>query len=291
MTSSPLYLLQQCDAPPAGGWAASLQMQLARRGERTALVGVKHAGPLRLQRPFYPEGPAHPHIYLLHPPGGMVPGDQLDITVDVCEGATALVTTPASGKVYDVGERRLPQLQRVTANVAPGAVLEWLPQDTLFFNGARYEGDITIHLTGDARVMLWDVATLGRRAGDFPFLDGGVSQRLALYRDGLPLLLERFAVQAGDPMLNEPWGLGGARTWGVAVATLAVDKILLDNLRALAESYHPDRASVTAMKQVVIARFIGHCPARALQYFQHFWRLVRPALLGREACAPRVWAT
>lgn len=291
MTAMPPNPLFVPAAPPLTGWGASLQLRVARRAGASRLVAARHEGPLRLQRPFYPEGADHPHLYLLHPPGGMVPGDSLNIDIAVDAGAAALLTTPASGKVYDVGERALPQHQRVRATVAPGAILEWLPQDTVFFNGARYTGETTIHLQGDAQVVLWEVSTLGRRAGDHPFVEGEVSQRLALYRDGKPLLLERMALTAASPLLADACGLGGARTWGTLVATGTVDKVLLERLREACEGFVPARVSVTALKPMLLARYLGECPLQALRFFETVWSLLRPAMMGRNACAPRVWAT
>lgn len=291
MTAMPPNPLFAPAGPVLAGWGASLQLQVARRGNASRLVAARHVGPLRLQRPFYPEGFDLPHIYLLHPPGGMVPGDSLNVDITVDPGAAALLTTPASGKVYDVGERALAQQQRVQANVAPGATLEWLPQDTVFFNGARYAGETTVHLQGDAQVVLWDVSTLGRRAGDHPFIEGDVTQRLSIYRDGKPLLLERMALNAASPLLDGACGLGGARTWGTLVATGAVDKTLLEALREACEGFVPARVSVTALKPMLVARYLGDCPLQAMRFFETVWSLLRPAMVGRSACPPRVWAT
>lgn len=291
MTAMPPVPVLPTAATPDSGWRAALHLQLARRGDATRLVAAHHVGPLRLQRPFYPEGPAHPHVYLLHPPGGMVPGDRLDIGIDVANGASALITTPASGKVYDVGERDLPQHQQVTARVADGARLEWLPQDTVFFNGARYSGETTIHLQGDAQCIVWDIATLGRRAGNFPFVNGQICQRLAVIRDDRPLLLEQLRVESGSPLLEAPWGLGGARTWGTLVATGTVSKEMLETLRSVCDAEGPARVSVTALKHGLVARYLGDCPRQALRVFERLWGVLRPVLLARDACAPRVWAT
>lgn len=291
MTAMPPTPMLAANVPSSMGWGASLQLQVARRGESSRLVATRHCGPLRLQRPFYPEGAEHPHIYLLHPPGGLVPGDTLNIDIAVDAGAAALLTTPASGKVYDVGERALPQQQRVVARVAAGAVLEWLPQDTLFFNGARFAGETTVHLQGDAQAVLWDVSTLGRRAGNHPFVEGDVTQRLSIYRDGKPLLLERLALNAASPLLDAACGLRGARTWGTLVATGIVSKQLLEQLREACEGFVLARVSVTALKPMLIARYVGDCPLQAMRFFETVWTLLRPAMVGRDACPPRVWAT
>src|SRR5882672_10633362 len=72
--------------PGPSGWAAHLQLRFAAKSGATFLEHQAHSGPLLVQRPFYPEGPGVCHVYVLHPPGGLVPGDTLALEVDV--GAT-----------------------------------------------------------------------------------------------------------------------------------------------------------------------------------------------------------
>src|SRR5258705_12581631 len=110
-----------------GRWRAELGLRVERRGTASLLAHVRHEGPLRVQRPFYPEGPGVCHVCLLHPPGGIVPGDELHVDVGVGAGAAALVTTPAATKVYRSDHRRA--TQRHVLWVARGASLEWLPQE------------------------------------------------------------------------------------------------------------------------------------------------------------------
>ena len=94
---------------------------------RTILSRRSHRGPLMVQRPFTPEGPELPHVYLLHPPGGIVAGDTLAIDARLGEGCHALLTTPAAAKVYRSrpAADRSRQVQRLSAG--PGSSLEWLP--------------------------------------------------------------------------------------------------------------------------------------------------------------------
>ncbi|HSP31384.1 MAG TPA: urease accessory protein UreD, partial [Halomonas sp.] len=82
-------------------WAASLALTCAQRDGATRMVQARHHGPLRVQRPFYPEGRDQAcHVYVLHPPGGLVSGDALTINARVASGAHALLTTPAANKLY-----------------------------------------------------------------------------------------------------------------------------------------------------------------------------------------------
>ena len=81
------------------GWQARLSLGIAHDGRQSRLRERVHEGPLYVQRPFYPEGDLC-HVYILHPPGGMVGGDVIQIDISVAEEASALITTPASAKVY-----------------------------------------------------------------------------------------------------------------------------------------------------------------------------------------------
>ncbi|MDO8773059.1 MAG: urease accessory protein UreD, partial [Burkholderiaceae bacterium] len=105
-------------------WLARLQLDYALEAGRS-VVRHRHDGPLRILQSLYPEGDAVCHNVLVHPPGGLVGGDTLDITAAVAPGAHALVTTPGATRFYkSAGELAL---QRTHLTLADGARLEWLP--------------------------------------------------------------------------------------------------------------------------------------------------------------------
>ncbi len=104
----------------ASGWRARLELGFAPRPGRTALVHRRQRGPLAVQRPFYPEDDVC-HLYLLHPPGGVVGGDSLHIQADAGAGAHALVTTPGATKFYLSAGASAQQVQIL--RVAVGASL------------------------------------------------------------------------------------------------------------------------------------------------------------------------
>ena len=83
----------------AQNWAALLRLELRAAADRTRLVPIERRGPLSVQRPFYPEGEVC-HVYLLHPPGGVVGGDRLELCLDLQARAKALFTTPGAAKFY-----------------------------------------------------------------------------------------------------------------------------------------------------------------------------------------------
>src|SRR5690606_8752227 len=147
---------------PAPYWGARLRIGITRSGQRSILGEVAHEGPLRIQRPFYPEGVELCHLYLLHPPGGLVSGDHLQIDARVESDAGALITTPSAGKVYRANAQGTPQVQQTRLEVAAGASLEWLPQENILFGQAAAVLETEIHLQPSARMIAWELVCLGR---------------------------------------------------------------------------------------------------------------------------------
>ena len=144
------------------GWQARLSLGFERRGDTTVLVQRAHYGPLRVQKALYPEGAAVCHAIVLHPPGGIAGGDRLEISVAAGQGVHALLTTPGAGKWYRSGGR--PAQQSLTVRVAREAVVEWLPQETIVFDGAEATMHSRIELAAGGVFCGWEVLCLGRTA-------------------------------------------------------------------------------------------------------------------------------
>lgn len=271
----------------AGRWPASLALGLARRHGRTVVAEKRQRGPLNIQRPFYPESDVA-HLYLLHPPGGVAGGDDLEIRVSLAETAGALVTTPGATKFYRSKGPNASLHQWL--NIADGATLEWLPQENILFPGANVRLTTDIHLCGEARIAAWEITCLGRPAIDERFDHGAMDARLALYRDDRPLLRERLRV--GQPAdLDGASGLRGYPVTGTLVMTGAD----ADTLAAARETV-PDDATdlvhgITLIEDVVIARTLATTTEPVKRLFDALWRVWRPRVCGREPCPPRIWAT
>lgn len=281
--------MQTAGAIDDAGWAARLEIAFGLAGGRTVVRRRMHVGPLQVQRAFHPEGDEVCHVYLLHPPGGIVAGDRLSVDVQVASGGHALVTTPAATKAYRSPreECTADQIQRL--RVADGASLEWLPQETIVFDGARIKLDTRADLEDGGTFIGWEVLCLGRPAAGENFAAGHCRQRFELWRAGRPLCLERTRYDGADPALKARWGLAGAPVFGTMLCS-PVPAVSLDDLRATAAS-DGDLASVTVLDGVLVCRYLGGRPARAHALFARLWSLVRPPLLGRASVPPRIWAT
>jgi urease accessory protein len=277
----------QAPAMVERSWEAHLGLRFGLHDGRTVVRERTHRGPLQVQRAFYPEGPELCHLYLLHPPGGLVAGDALSVAVEVEPGARALVTTPAAGKVYRGDERPAASVrQRLT--VGAGGSLEWFPQETIVFEGGRVELETRVDLAEQGAFVGWELVCLGRPAAGEGFTAGACRQRFELWRAGRPLCLERARFDGGARALTAAWGLAGAPVTGTLLATPVAAP--LAELRAW--SGHPgELTSATSLEDVLVCRYLGASAERARAYFSRVWELVRPLLLQRPGHSPRIWST
>jgi len=276
-------------------WAASLSLGFEQRQERdlqvTRMTRIRHEGPLRVQRPFYPEGKTGCcHVYLLHPPGGLVSGDALGIDVSVASNAHTLVTTPAAAKLYKADSNGVAWGQHTKLNVASGGTLEYLPQETLAFNGSKGEQTTTIELETGAKCLGWEILALGRPVSNLPFVTGHLEQRFSLYMDGKPLWLERQILDPTHARFTGKWGQGGATVQATLwVVGLDNEAGAIEAVRAqLPESKH---WAITRRRGVVLLRYLGNERNEAWAVCQQAWEVLRPLLTSKDASVPRIWLT
>ena len=276
---------------PDRSWKARLALSFAARPARTVMEGMDFEGPLRVQRPFYPEN-APCHCYILHPPGGLVSGDRLRIEAHIAPAAHALLTTPSAGKIYAADSHNVLQGQKVCLTADHG-ICEWLPMETIVFDGANALLETTLDLTGSARCIGWDILCLGRPEGEHPFRNGRVVQTLRITRDTLPLVHERLDLTGGDPILTSPFGLGGHPISGTfyAVGPEQTAHALVSLVRQEVAPPRHGIFAVTARLGVLMARYLGDHSQEARALFEQTWEVIRPAFLDRPACPPRIWFT
>jgi urease accessory protein len=282
--------------PGAGQWQARLELDLARRRDATRLVGCSHEGPLYVQKPFYPEGPDCAHIYLLHPPGGIVSGDTLSVDVRLGEGAAALLTTPGAARAYRARGDGAMQRQITRIEVSAGASIEWMPQETIIYNGANVEVETEIDLADGAQCIAWEVMCLGLPARDELFVGGSFQQRYKVMQAGVPVFIDGFGLDAANlRAMTGPGGLGDRSVTGFILAgpfSVGAAAMQVDTLRqATASREIAGLNSLTCLGRYVVGRYLGHSAEHARQLFESWWHILRPSLLGSEACPPRIWLT
>jgi urease accessory protein len=259
------------------------------------LARREHHGPLAVQRPFFPEGPSVCHVYVLHPPGGIVGGDRLHVDVEVGGGAHGLVTTPAATKAYRTAGPPASVDNRL--RVAAGGVLEWLPQETILYDGCDIALATRVDLAPDAAFMGLDVVCFGLPARGEGFGRGRCRQAFEVWRAGAPVAVERGRYDGGDTVHDAAWGLASAPVMGTLLGVPAAPADLVPlaaDLRALAEALPDgDAGSVTLLGggALVACRYVGPSVERAGGFLRAAWARARAALLGRAASPPRIWST
>lgn len=266
-------------------WVGSVSLDFARSGSRTIVARRRHQGPLQIQRAFHePDGSCQ--VYLIHPPGGVVGGDELLVRVAAGPDTRALVTTPAATKLYRSNRHTAKLEQRF--ELARDARVEWLPLETIVYDGARAESHTAVQLAEGSEFVGWEVTCLGRDESGFQ--SGRLVQTWRLERQGLPLWSERLDVSGGGPITSAPWGLAGRPIVGTLVATGARAD-LAPEVRTVIPSARGDWFSVTSLGEVLVCRYLGYSAESARHVFCKIWALLRDRISGRQANAPRVWAT
>lgn len=268
-------------------WHAELELAYGRFGDSTRPTQRRHKGPLRVQKHLYAEGPQVCQHIIVHPPGGIAGGDRLDISASVGANAWAQLTSPGAAKWYRAAG---PAYQQLDIKVAAGGTLEWLPQESIVFSEAKAELTTRIDLEGDARLFYWDVVALGRPASGERFDHGHFQAHLDIRRDGKLLWHERQRIVGNDGLLDSPIGLGGKPVFATLIVTGELDAELMERCRELAE-HSPVRGDLSQLPGLIIARCLADEALHARAWLIALWKLLRPALLGREAVAPRIWST
>lgn len=270
------------------------QLQLEHRVEQSRTVArYRHDGPLRILQSLYPEGDAICHNVLIHPPGGLVGGDTLSISVDVGEQAHALVTTPGASRFYRSEGAAAVQDTHIT--LASGARLEWLPLEAICYSGCIAHNRLRLALAPGAEAMVWDIAALGLPEAGQPFERGQLQQHLELPG----VWLERGCIDAADArLMNGAPGLAGQRCLATLLFAAGDDlgrertDRALDAARLCIES-HALRLSAGATSphpRLVVVRALAPVVEPAMQLLRQIRAAWREPMWQLPPVAPRIWA-
>lgn len=271
------------------GWHANLALHYRRDGGRTT-AHDRHEGPLRVLQRLYPEGEGICHHVIVHPPGGVVGGDVLQVEATLEAGTHAVVTTPGATRFYR--SEGAPALQQATLTLAEGARLEWLLLENIAYRGCQARNTLALHLAPGAEAMGWDVLALGLPAAGQAF-DAGVFEQQIEWPG---VWLERGRLAAEDrTLLDGPLGLAGRRVlatlWFAAGTALASPQreALLEAARAeLGEAL---AGATSPQPGLVVLRVLADRVEPAMALLQRVRAAWRRSAWQLAAVPPRVWAT
>ncbi len=276
-------------ARPRPGWQAELDLRFVRRAATTVLAHNAHRGPLQVQKALYPEGPETCHVTVLHPPGGIVAGDDLTLRAALGPAARALLTTPGATKWYR--SEAATAAQDATFLLENDAVLEYLPRENILFDGADVSIGLEVSLASGALYVGWDILCFGRRASGETWRRGHLKMQSTIRHGDRVVWAERAEIDAAGGFAQSAVGLAGSSVSGtLLVAGADIDAALMARCRCLEPVGREARSGITRVASVFAARYLGDSAEAAFQWFTDLWGVLRPAVSGRSACRPRVWA-
>ena len=275
-------------------WHARLALDYTLRDDGRSIARFSHEGPLRIMQSLYPQGEAICHNILVHPPGGLVGGDRLDIGIHVHSGAHGLITTPGATRFYrSLGE---PAVQSTEIQMQADARLEWLPMEALCYSGCLAENRLRLSLAPGAELLGWDISALGLPQAEQPFVQGQLLQHLEVPG----IWLERARIRAEDHgLMNHPLALAGHRCLGMLfmVCGQALDRARRERLLEAARDVLADHplgamAGVTAVhEQVLVLRALGPLVEPVMDMLKKVWQVWREQAWQIQAPPPRIWST
>jgi urease accessory protein len=289
--------------PLKNAWLASLALEFSLTPNGSQLTRTKRNGPLSVQKAFYPEGRDCAHIYLLHPPAGIVSGDELRIDIQVNEQAHSLITTPGANRFYraredlTIGDSK--QVQHCEVNLKQAAKCENFPLETIVYEGADGFNTVDVHLTNESSYLGWDITCLGLPSSGQLFKHGSYTQLNRVYCEGTLMYHDRIAIKPNNHIHQHVAGLNNHSVFATFMAyaakgqvTDADNKMLVEQLRdcmIAADSKH--KVSISQIRQLLIIRYLGDSAEECKALFIILWQKIRPLYLNKAANVPRVWHT
>lgn len=267
-------------------WHGKLNLVYQYSQNKTTLIQSKNQAPLKIQRPFYPEGESICHSVILHTAGGIVGGDKLSSNIHLQPNAKALITTAAANKIYR--SNGLQAKQNIQIKIDQNACLEWLPQETIVFNGANFRQDIRIELATEANFIAWEITRFGRTARKEKFIDGKWRSHFEVWQNNKPLWIDRQYLPGSEETFHSPHALAGKPIIGTIIYLGKPASVeIVQKARTL--FIHPSSCGVTRLENGLLCRYRGDSTTEVRNWFINVWQLLRMSFLNRSSCLPRVW--
>jgi urease accessory protein len=284
-------------------WLASLELQLGHSSYGTQLTKTKRCGPLTIQKAFYPEGKDCAHLYLLHPPAGIVSGDELHVSINVQKNAHTLVTTPGANRFYrartdlSIGDPK--QIQTTQISLGADAKCEHFPLETLVYNQAHGVNHVEVRMQDSSVYCGWDMTCLGLPSSNEHFTAGRFTQLNTLYCDDILTYHDKVMIEPQSNIQQHAAGLAGNTVFGTFLAYASEKQVnneqrtlLIAKLREVVEAHSASSLiSITDIRQLLVMRYLGQQAHQCKTLFIELWKLVRPLYIEKQGVQPRIWFT
>ncbi len=261
-------------------------LRFEARDGRSALVERYSRAPMRILTPRAVNGV--PEAVIANLAGGIAGGDRCEVGVAVGPGAEAVVSGQAAEKVYRAIDVPAECTTRLT--LGPGATLEWLPQETILFDGARLRRRIEVDMADDARLLAVETLVFGRAAHGERMVSGGLADRWRIDRDGRPVWRDALRIGSGvfESAAAAEAGLRGARVSATLIYAAPDAAERLEDLRRLLSGMSAF-SGASAVRGLVAVRFLAPEGGAFKRELAEFLGALRASVFDRPALAPRVW--
>jgi urease accessory protein len=215
-------------APKMQRAAGAARIAFRRAGKATRLERLYQDGAAKIRLPLHAAGPAE--AILINTAGGLTGGDALDFGIALRTGARAVVTTQACERIYRSagGEARI----ATRADIGPGARLDWLPQETILFDGGRLKRSLDVDIGAGGELLVLEALIFGRAAMGETIRSGAFHDRWRIRREGRLAFADDLRIE-GDiaGQLARPGILGGHGALATLLYVGPDGESLLDPLR------------------------------------------------------------
>lgn len=261
-----------------------LAISFARRGENTYLAEVYQRSPCRVLFPR-PPGGEPPLAVLVNTSGGLAGGDRVSIAVMVGSGAAATITTQAAEKVY----RSLGPDARIETRLAvgEGSRLEWLPQESILFDGACLDRRSSATVAPDGRLLACESLVFGRVARGETMTQGRVREFWRIERGGKVAWIDRLGLSGGIAAQLDGPGFRGARALATALYVGPDAPTMLPLARHVAEE---EGGGASLINGVLVARLLDANPGRVRDGLARLLAALRRSAFGSPTGALPLWA-
>jgi urease accessory protein len=254
------------------------RVAFALRDGTTRLADLYQRDPCRVLFPD-PEPGNRPEAVLVTTSGGVTGGDALRMVVEVGAGAQAVAATQAAEKIYRAASSTDHCTIDVALTVHPDAALDWLPQESIVFDGARLKRRTVAEVAAGGSLLACEMVVLGRAASGERFIEGLLLDTWSVRRAGRLVWMDTLRVEGETP---DGAGFGDANALATVIGVWDAPGPYFDKAQALLGNAEAVRAGVTLVNGVLVARLLGEATAvrRATTRFLNDLR-------GRRL--PRVW--
>lgn len=284
-------------------WRADLSLEFSFSSHGSQLTKAKRLGPLSVQKAFYPEGKDCAHIYLLHPPAGIVSGDELNIQITNSRKTHCLITTPGANRFYraredlTIGDPK--QVQNTFLELAEEAKCENFPLETIVYDGACGFNTVNVNLTEHSVYLGWDITCLGLPSSGQSFTQGQYTQLNKITCNNTLIYHDRIVINSDNDVHKYAAGLNKHNVFATFLAYASsgiVDeqqtRQLLVQLRDLVTDENADtKISISQIRQLLVIRYLGEHAEECKSLFVKMWQVLRPLYIQKAANQPRIWHT